>query len=1353
MVSAAELQRLHEQQNQQHAANGNGNAHANLDVGSAATAPMADPFPALTEDPFPAAPLASGIPSDDHTAFAAKQKQQQPQPQQPQRNRNQSQPDFSSQSAFPSLGSTAAAPKGQWGKKPNVAPGSSASAGAGAAPGGWAGGAPVIQRAVFQETFSVPYSESNNAKVGAAMTSITKKYKNAIKVEASTTRSTSTTNFVVKGSNEAAVKAARKELTVALAKRVTFEVSIPQSLRAFVIGAKGKNLKHITETTGCQVNIPRQEESASADAPTAGGRDEVDYDNDEQIAVSISGDEINARQAAKMVQDLVAERTSRTTQRLTNIEHIFYPFISGPKGANIARLENQVGNGDVSVRVPPRAAFLQPKDAEEEDRQEPRRERDLAIIVTGDRDQVQRVAQTIEAQVEEIKRTFRNLTIQVPKRQHRFLVGDAANDILAETQCSVELAPQDDPSDAVTIRGPQTQLPVALSAVMEKANAVQVEVVDLVAAHRGSQDAVQHAKNILRWLNLSQKIPRKQGVQVFTPRPALIESTGNVQIEIVGAQQADVVEVRGALDALIKSTPPSFTDTIEIDPLLHALLIGKKGANLKEYEKRGVDVAFPPQSSADGDGRSDIFLIVTPIASASFPADKKARETAAKQLLEEVKGDLLKASQQAADLKTEVLQVQAKHHRAILGTGGSTLNAVIGEDRLVAVKLGNSKGQTGADDTITVRGPSNEVDRVVTELKKIAKYAEEDAIVNGHEASFSVDPAHVKHLVGKSGASITKLREELGVRIDFDDAAATAANGSSSAAKKAKVVCKITGRKENVEEAKKRLTAQAEKLADEREEVLKVPQNLHSAIIGKGGVWVTRLQDNHGVRIDFPRQGSGEASEARREQKPDEVIVRGGKKGVAAAKSEILELLEYEKENNNTGEISVNTQSLARILGKAGATINQIRDDTGASIDIDNEGSNEVTKITLRGTKQAISGAKQAISAIDAEVKGEESFTLHIPSKYHGQLIGPGGQGIRDLVAKATGSSSADPRASTQLVQFPRRGEQNADVVIVRGPSALAKKVKEQLEAAAKVFTDRVCHGVAVSPDQQRLLIGRGGSRRSELEGQFKVRMIFPGRSEHAQEDIVNANEVGNAPNDHIIKILGKEEDVDAIKKEILSNAQSTRVVQVPRLLHQKLAQPNFFRHLRSSFGVSVDTPRVNNDLSKPSGSTVVRSSGSTAGVSSSTARIDDAEDVDLGEGALDDENGGLAFELIQLDSSAGSSGQSVDWTLSAEGDSDKANASLTKASDYITKAISEASSITHEGRLIVPESAVPRIVGKKGAGLQSIETDIPGVSVEIPRDATPRGLCIIRGTESSVLEARDRLVKIANSPSRRSEY
>lgn len=163
------------------------------------------------------------------------------------------------------------------------------------------------------------------------------------------------------------------------------------------------------------------------------------------------------------------------------------------------------------------------------------------------------------------------------------MVGDSAAEILASTSCSVELASIDDPSDSVTIRGPQAQLPLALTAAMEKANQQRVETVDLVSAHRGTADPLEHAKAVLRWLIRNGKLPRVQGVQVYTPRPAIIESTSTAVIEIVGADASEVGRVRDEIDGLVKRVPPSFVTIADIDPLLHRYLIGKKGQNCKPH--------------------------------------------------------------------------------------------------------------------------------------------------------------------------------------------------------------------------------------------------------------------------------------------------------------------------------------------------------------------------------------------------------------------------------------------------------------------------------------------------------------------------------------------------------------------------------------------------------------------------------------------------------------------------------------------------------------------------------------------------------------------------------------------------
>lgn len=73
--------------------------------------------------------------------------------------------------------------------------------------------------------------------------------------------------------------------------------------------------------------------------------------------------------------------------------------------------------------------------------------------------------------------------------------------------------------------------------------------------------------------------------------------------------------------------------------------------------------------------------------------------------------------------------------------------------------------------------------------------------------AFSLRPS--LQIVGKNGVGVTKLRDDLGVRIDFSDGVADGT--ASGSKKKAKTSVKIKGRKENAEEAQKRILAQSER--------------------------------------------------------------------------------------------------------------------------------------------------------------------------------------------------------------------------------------------------------------------------------------------------------------------------------------------------------------------------------------------------------------------------------------------------------------------------------------------------------------------------------------------------------------
>lgn len=161
---------------------------------------------------------------------------------------------------------------------------------------------------------------------------------------------------------------------------------------------------------------------------------------------------------------------------------------------------------------------------------------------------------------------------------------------------------------------------------------------------------------------------------------------------------------------------------------------------------------------------------------------------------------------------------------------------------------------------------------------------------------------------------MNKLRDQLGVKVDFSDEVEEKQQDSWKKKNKtvthSKSKVTIVGRKENVEEAKRRILTQVERLvrhsrrrwraarvadrstqADETSEVLKIASQYHSGLIGEKGKYVLRLEEKYSVKITFPRESADNGEGRTREHlKADEVLVKGGRKGVAGAKSELLDV-------------------------------------------------------------------------------------------------------------------------------------------------------------------------------------------------------------------------------------------------------------------------------------------------------------------------------------------------------------------------------------------------------------------------------------------------------------------------------
>jgi hypothetical protein len=282
------------------------------------------------------------------------------------------------------------------------------------------------------------------------------------------------------------------------------------------------------------------------------------------------------------------------------------------------------------------------------------------------------------------------------------------------------------------------------SQVMEKAQSATVDTVDLATAHRGSHDAIQYALDVSRYLVGRHKLRRIQDdadVQIFVPRPDAI-AAGNTAIEIVGKVKEAVDRARKEVDAVVKAIPPTSIAKVDIDVLVHRHLIGKKGQRIRSFEdKKAVDIVFPP----NGEERNDLLVVYVGTGDGKAVLEGWLERPAfgffqvvfnLMGSLAEAVTELRKLAKEAADIKVITLNVPAKFHRHILGPNGTTLNAIIGEEKAVAVRCGVTKAEgessPGAEDKISIRGPTEEVSRVEKEILRIAEDAKENEIVNSY---------------------------------------------------------------------------------------------------------------------------------------------------------------------------------------------------------------------------------------------------------------------------------------------------------------------------------------------------------------------------------------------------------------------------------------------------------------------------------------------------------------------------------------------------------------------------------------------------------------------------------------------
>lgn len=614
-----------------------------------------------------------------------------------------------------------------------------------------------------------------------------------------------------------------------------------------------------------------------------------------------------------------------------------------------------------------------------------------------------------------------------------------------------------------------------------------------------------------------------------------------------------------------------------------------------------------------------------------------------------------------------------------------------------------------------LRGPRDGLDDFAAKIMAFVEAEKRDELERGHETTFDYPQRYANYLIGKRGENINKYREEFDVDIQVKDGTVV-----------------VIGPRAKAEAAKSKILALAKKLEDESTHVLKIDPRFHRDLVGPKGNQVNRLQERYNVRVQFPRHTpsagddkamADDASEAsgpkrRPNQGPDEVIVRGPSRGADAARDELLNLLQWTRDNSHNSTVSVAQKQLASLIGQGGQELESIQLATGARVDVPGKDTADASgrvQVQIKGTKKQVEEAKKVIEGKVKIFDDSVVRTVDVDRKYHSAIIGSGGANIRNIVVAAGGSD--DRRDLARTVRFPKQ-DSSDNAIRVEGNKALVDKVVAAIEAFGAQKEGQTTEVVDVAPDKHRMLIGRGGESRRALEFQFNIGLDIPKLSTQGPE------------RSHV-KVTGQPEDVRRAKLHIaeLTKDQEGETVQVPRKYHHAISDNGqFFRRLRNDHRITVEHGG-SKPPPKPSASSLAsRPNGASMPL------------------ITDDQNDTHSWELVDTADSGPTEEGEIPWIL--RGDPDN----IIKARSMLEKALEHAKSGESEsiGYLILPDPKTYRfIIGQGGSQINSIRKRT-GCKITVPRDQVPGSKIEIVGSKGGVEEARDIILDVVQNGGRR---
>lgn len=655
------------------------------------------------------------------------------------------------------------------------------------------------------------------------------------------------------------------------------------------------------------------------------------------------------------------------------------------------------------------------------------KDRSLTFLITGKQADVLKAKRMILVDFQ----TQANATIHIPKEHHRFLLGKGGSklqELERQTATKITIPKTQDTSDGViTVVGARDGIEKALFEIQKISDEQSKQAFEKLEVPKIYHPFVCGANNA----NIQAWTAKYTNVRINIP-PLSVQKD---ELSITGEKDG-VLAVKAAIVAIWKDMEKKCsTIQVEVKKSQHRYVIGPRGNAINEIlAETGVFVEMP--SNAD---ESETITLRGP--------------------QEKLGLALTKVYEKANSVVNLVLPCPTWLHKYIIGKKGAGIQRISQDLPKVHIVFQD-------DGTIKVDGPPDEVEKARLDLEdQVSKLVKETAF-----ADVKVDAKYHKHIIGKGGSTINKIKSEADVTINIPDTDSGA------------TVIRIEGNKAGVEKAKAELASMVDKMENEKEKDLIVENRFHRQLIGAKGGEIEKIRKEFtAVQISFPDLGS----------KSDIVKLRGPKDDVDKCARHFNKLTKELLESGYQTKVPIFKQFHKFVIGKGGANIRRIRDETDTRIDLP-DSSTDSDMITITGKKENVVKAVEAIQQIQSEMANIVTKEIMIPAKIHNTVIGAGGKLIQSIMSECGGVA----------IKFPENGS-GSDKVTVRGP---VDDVEKAIKLLRELSDEKQLSGISVEvkakPQHHKFLIGRAGCHIQKIRDDTGARIIFPGSGDADRESI-----------------------------------------------------------------------------------------------------------------------------------------------------------------------------------------------------------------------------------------------------------